>query len=138
MELEALDQLEQMIKGAKKVPMSASVMISRDDALTLVDALRAAMPREADQARQILASRDDLLAKARVEADGILEQARAERARLLSKTELVKAAEAEAARIVHDADAAGAKLKHEADDYVDAKLANFEILLAKTSRTVHR
>jgi hypothetical protein len=57
---------------------------------------------------------------------------------LLSRTEIVHAAEREAERITDDAKEAAAKLRLEAEDYIDQKLAGFEILLNKTVATVAR
>lgn len=138
MDLEPLDQLETMVRKAKSVPLSASVVIPKQEALSLLTALRESLPKEADLAQQIVADRDRVVAEARTEADHILEQCRSERARMLSRAEVVRAAEAEAARVVSEAEAAATKLRIEADDYVDSKLASFEILLSKVSRSVHR
>lgn len=138
MDLEPLNQLEEMIRKARSVPLSASAVIPRDDALALVQALREALPVQAQEAREVVAERDRVLADATQEAERILDRARQERARLIARTEVVRTAEAEAERIVNDAEAAKTKLKVEADDYVDSKLASFEILLNKTSKSVHR
>lgn len=134
----ALDQLEEMIRKAKSVPLSASAVIPRDDALALLTQIRESMPTEHAQAREVMADKEAFLEEAREYARKIVEEAKAERARMISKTEIVHAAEDQATKTVAEADAAATKLKVEADDYVDAKLANFEILLNKTVRTVHR
>jgi hypothetical protein len=39
-------------------------------------------------------------------------------------------------RIVEDAEAEGRQMRHEAEDYVDQKLAGFEIVLDRTIKTV--
>ena len=136
--LEAIEQLEEMIRKAKSVPLSASAVIPREGALALVQALRDALPKEHEEAREIVADRESVLEEAKEQARRVIEQAQAERARILSKTELIQAAKGEAERLVQEAEAASDKLKLQADDYVDAKLANFEILLNKTLKTVHR
>ena len=79
-----------------------------------------------------------MLANARAEAESILEQARSERENLLSSTEIVGAARNEADRIRDEAREDARRLRLEADDYVDAQLAKFEILLQKTLATVER
>ena len=136
--LEALQALEKMIEEARSVPLSASAVIPRDEALKLVREVSAAMPREHEQAREVLEGREALLADAHDKAAYIIEQAREERSRLLARAEVVQAAEREAERIVGDAAAEADKLAHQADDYVDAKLANFEILLSKVLRSIGR
>jgi F0F1-type ATP synthase membrane subunit b/b' len=136
--MQAIEALDQMISKAKSVPLSASVVIPRDEALELVKAIRASLPQEHQQAKQVLAERDAVLAGAQQEAQKLIEQAKTERSRLVEKTEVMRSADVEAKRVVADAEAAANKLKVQADDYVDAKLANFEILLNKVLRTVHR
>lgn len=136
--IEAIDQLETMIRKAKSVPLSASAVIPRDDALALVKALRDALPKEHEEAKEVLADRDGMLAEAKAYAEKLVEQARTERTRLLSKTELVQAATTESDRLLSEAEAGAEKLKIQADDYVDRKLAGFEVLLNKTLKTVHR
>ena len=136
--MQALEALDQMISNAKSVPLSSSVVIPKDDALALVVAIRESMPREHEQAKQVLAERDAVLGGAQAEAQKLVEQAKTERARLVEKTEVMRSADVESKRVLADAEAAANKLKLQADDYVDAKLANFEILLNKILRTVNR
>jgi F0F1-type ATP synthase membrane subunit b/b' len=135
---EALEALEKMVEDARGVPLSASAVIPREEALKLIRDIKVAMPQEHQQAREILDQRERLLTEAHDKAAYIIEQAREERTRLLSRAEVVQAAEREANRLVDEAQAEHDRLSHQADDYVDAKLANFEILLSKVLRTVGR
>jgi vacuolar-type H+-ATPase subunit E/Vma4 len=56
----------------------------------------------------------------------------------LSRTEIVHAAQREAERIVDEAKERAGRKRLEAEDYIDQKLAAFEILLNKTLATVAR
>ena len=133
-----LTQLELLVAEAKAVPLSASVMVNRGEIDGLVTELREALPEEIKRARWILKERDEVLDKAQREAETILEDARAERERLVSRTDVVQAANREADRIVEDAEEQARQLRLEAEDYVDAKLANFEVVLNKTLAAVER
>jgi cell division septum initiation protein DivIVA len=133
--IEALDLLEQMIREARSVPLSASAVIPRAEAIKLLEELRASLPRETEQAREILDERERLLSEGHERAAHIVREAREERARLLSSTDLVQAAEQAAKRIVEDAQTTANHLAVQADDYADAKLANLEIVLNKLLRT---
>lgn len=135
---EAIEALEKMIEEARGVPLSASAVIPREDALKIIKDIKTAMPQEHQQAQEILDQRERLLTEAHEKATYIIEQAREERSRLLSRAEVVQAAEREAKRVVDEAQAEHDKLSHQADDYVDAKLANFEILLSKVLRSIGR
>jgi cell division septum initiation protein DivIVA len=136
--MEAMDALEQMIREARSVPLSASAVIPRADAIRLIEELRGALPKETEQAREILDERERLLTEGHERAAHIVREAREERARLLANTEVVIAAEREAKRIVDEALREAEQLAHQADDYADAKLANLEIVLNKLVRTAGR
>ena len=133
-----LQQLEQLVSEAKAVPLSASIMFNRSEVEGLVGDLRASLPDELTQARWVVRERDEILERAQADADGLLEDARAERDRLVGEQEVVRAARAEADRIVTEAQEQARRLRLEAEDYVDAKLANFEVVLNKTLGAVER
>ncbi len=135
---ETVDELEGLVGSAKQVPLSASVMVNREALEDLVGRLREGLPEEVRQARWVLKERDDLLEQARVEAQRIEADAQAERERLIEESEVARAAHRRAEEIVEDAREQARVLRLEAEDYVDAKLANFEIALQRTLRTVER
>jgi hypothetical protein len=136
--IEALDALEQIITEARGVPLSASAVIPREDALNLLRQIRAAMPAEHQQAQEVMNERERILTDAHEKSAFIVEQAREERSRLLAKAEVVVAAEKEAQRVVLEARAEAEKLARDADDYADAKLADVEIVINKLLRTIGR
>ena len=70
------------------------------------------------------------------EGDDILDAARARAERMVQRTEVVRAAQHTARRLVEDAEAESRRLRHEAEDYCDHKLAQFEIVLDRTIKTV--
>ncbi|MFP5310739.1 MAG: hypothetical protein ACLGIR_14305 [Actinomycetes bacterium] len=133
-----LSQLEQLIAEAKAVPLSASIMLNRAEVDGLVSEIRGAVPDEMKQARWVVKERDDLLAQAEAEAGRIVTDAQAERERLIARTEVVQAANREADRIIEEAREHARQIRLEAEDYVDAKLANFEVVLQKTLGAVER
>ncbi len=133
-----LHQLERLVGEAKTVPLSASVMVNRSEVDGLVADLREALPDELTQARWVVKERDEILERAQLDADEILADARAERDRLISEQEVVRGAAEEAERIVGDAREHARRIRLEAEDYVDAKLANFEVVLHKTLSAVER
>jgi cell division septum initiation protein DivIVA len=134
--IERIDELQVLIEEAKAVPLSSSAVINRDELLELLAQLKEEVPDEIRQARWMARDRDELLARARKEADRIVAEAREQRDRLLSRTEIVHAAQREAERINDEARDKAAKKRAEAEDYIDQKLAAFEILLNKTLATV--
>jgi len=134
--IERIDELQMLVEEAKAVPLSSSAVINRDEFLELLAQMKEAVPDEIRQARWMARDRDELLAKARKEAENVVVEAQEQRDRMLSRTEIVHAAQREAERLTDEARERATKIQLEAEDYVDQKLAGFEILLNKTLATV--
>src|SRR5262249_5456811 len=127
-----LQQLEELINEAKSMPLSSSVLVNRDEVLEIIASARKELPEEIKQARWVVKDREQLLAKARKGGEQIVQRAGIERARLLGQQEIVRAAKEEAERLLAEGREQSRQLRLEAEDYVDAKLAQFEIALEKT------
>lgn len=136
--IERIDELQVLIEEAKSVPFSSSAVIDRDEFLELLAQLKQEVPDEVRQARWMARDRDELLARARKEGERILAEAREQRDRLLSRSEIVHAAERESERVADEGKERAARMRLEAEDYIDQKLAAFEILLNKTLGAVAR
>lgn len=136
--IERIDELQALVEEAKAVPLSSSAVINRDEFLELLAQLKETVPEEVRQARWMSRDRDELLARARKEAERIITESAEQRDRLLSRTEIVHAAHREAERIIDEAKERTAQMRVEAEDYIDQKLAAFEILLDKTLKVVGR
>ena len=136
--IERVDELIVLVEEAKSVPLSSSAVINRDEFLELLAQLKEEVPEEVRQARWMTRDRDELLSRARKEAERLIAEAREQRDRLLSRTEIVHAAQREAERILEEARDRATKMRLEAEDYIDKKLAAFEIVLNQTLTTVAR
>jgi cell division septum initiation protein DivIVA len=122
-----LDELTELVTTARAMPMSASVLVNRAEALDLLDAARAVVPEEIQTADDIVADADAMVERARHRADKIVEEARARADELVSEENVVRLAEERAEQIVRAAEAKAAKLAADANDYCDRQLAQFEI-----------
>jgi vacuolar-type H+-ATPase subunit H len=126
-----LQRLEELVNEAKSMPLSSSVLVNRDELLRLITEALGSLPEEIKQARWIVRDREELLAKARAEGERIVERAREEQTRLARREEVVRRAEEESGRIVAEAQDRAAAIMKDAEDYVDAKLAQFENVLRR-------
>ena len=126
-----LVQLEQLVIEAKSMPLSSSVLVSREELLQMISEMQESLPEEIKQARWIVKDREDLLTKARAEGERLVEQAHEEQRRMALKEEVARRAEAEAQSILENAQDRADAMLRDAEDYVDAKLAQFEITLRK-------
>jgi vacuolar-type H+-ATPase subunit H len=131
-----LRRVADLVGNARQMPLSTSVMINRDEVLELVEEAVNRLPEELRAARWLLRERQDFLTKVQREGDEILEAARARAERMVQRTEVVRAAQTAARRLVDDAETQARRLRHEAEDFCDQRLAQFEIVLDRTVKTV--
>jgi hypothetical protein len=131
-----LRRIAEVIATARPMPLSASVMINREEVLALVEDAIERLPDELRAARWLLKERDEFQARVKREADEILDEARGRAEHMVQRTEVVKAAEHRARQVVQKARDDSRRIKLECDDYVDQKLASFEIVLDRTLKTV--
>ena len=133
-----LDELISIVENSRAMPMSASCIVNRGEVLGLLEEVRGLLPEEFRHAQMLLADRESVVDEGRREAARIITRAEEERVALTEETEVVAEAERRAARIRQDADEEARTMRGEVDDYVDTKLANFEVVLEKTLTAVRR
>ncbi|MDJ0385486.1 cell division initiation protein [Streptomyces sp. G-G2] len=133
-----LDEIVASVGGARSMPMSASCVINRAELLARLEEVREALPGSLAQARELIGGREQMVEEARREADRIIESAHAQRGSLVSDTEVARRSQGEADRILAEARREAEEIRAEADEYVDSKLANFEVVLSKTIGSVDR
>jgi cell division septum initiation protein DivIVA len=133
-----LDEIAAAVANARSMPMSASCVVNRAELLAMLDEVSAALPDSLSQAQELLGGREQMVQQAQVEAQRIIESAHAERGSLVSDTQIARQSQDEAERILAEARRESDEIRAEADDYVDSKLANFEVVLTKTIGSVDR
>jgi hypothetical protein len=133
-----LEELTAMIEEAKAVPLSASCMVNRAAVLDLIDDIRDALPSSLSDADQLLAEREAVVAEGRREADFLIAQAREEQMRMVSQHEVYLVAVAESDALRNETYDEVMRMRRETDDYIDGRLATFEITLHKTLSAVER
>jgi cell division septum initiation protein DivIVA len=157
---ETLDELVALVETARAMPLSASCVLPREQVLDLLDEIHGALPQAFEDARELVAAREELLGQARdrrdravvqaqgqaadilaaahAEAERIRLAARAEHDQLVSTTEIRRAAAAESRGILQAARDRSAQLRADADAYVDSRLAALAEALTRTLGQVER
>ncbi len=131
-----LGELREIVETARAMPMSASVLVNRDEALDVVEEALAGLPEELKQARWLLKERQEYLDRSQHEADELLEVARVQAERMVERAEVVREARRRAEQVITDAEAHARRLQHEAEDYVDQRLEALEAVLGEAIQTV--
>jgi histidinol dehydrogenase len=125
-----------LVSSAKAMPLSASVLVSREELLDVLHAAIDRLPDELRQARWLLREKEEFLADREREAEALMADVRAQAEHMVSRSEVVRQANAVAQRILDDANEEARRLRHEAEDYCDQKLAGMEIVLDRITKTV--
>jgi hypothetical protein len=131
-------RLQEMLENARKLPMSASVSINREEFGAMLQDAIDGLPDELREARWLLKEREKVIERAEHEAKRTEEAARVRAARLVEKHEVVREAHLKAEQIREDAERDAAARRHEAEDYIDRKLASFEVILDRTMQAVQK
>jgi hypothetical protein len=125
-----------IIATAPNMPLSATPRIDRDEIIELLEGALSRLPDELRQARWMMKEREEFLQRTHREADEIIDAAKVQAERFVQRAEVVRAAEQRARQIMEAAEEDARRLHHETEDFLDQRLASFEILLDKLSRTV--
>lgn len=133
-----IDELIEIVDSARAMPMSASCVVNRAQVLDLLNEMKQSLPDVLAQAQRVLDDRDAVIEDGRREAGRIVAAARDERGSMVSSTEVAREAQTESGRMRDSAMEEAARIRAEADEYVDQKLANFEVVLTKTLQAVGR
>ena len=131
-----LDRVIDMIEQARPMPLSTSVVISKEETLELIEEARARLPEELRAARWLLKEREEFLARVQREGDDLLDEARGQAERMVQRTEVVKAAEQRARKLVDDAEAQARQIRHQVEDFCDQQLAGFQASIDRIGAAV--
>jgi ketosteroid isomerase-like protein len=147
--IDLVDQLEDMVASARRLPLSTSVVVNEEEALDLIDRIRLALPDELVQARHALVDRERMLAAAHDDAEQLLARAEEEAKRLvgeatekaqamLAQHALTEQARAHAETVLADSEERAATVREEADAYARDVMNNLEEHLTRALATVRR
>jgi cell division septum initiation protein DivIVA len=125
---ERLDDLVDLIEGARGVPLSDSCVVNRTITLELLEAVRALMPASLRDAATILADRDDVLEDATREAEAQLTAAREQADALVDEAR--DEAGAIVARAQADAEQVRVDGREEADRTIERARSEAERMVA--------
>lgn len=133
-----IDRLDELVQGAKAVPLTDQVRLEREQINVLLDELRAAIPDEVKQARFVVRERQATLAEAEREAERLLAEAREQASRASARTEVVRLAERHADELTLDARRQAHELLSEVEDRAEEHLAVLEANLANFLDAIRR
>jgi len=120
--LNLLEQLEDIIEEASKVPMSNKAIINKEEVLEIITDIRLNLPDEIKQAAWIKKERQRILEETQSEANKILNDAKDRQSYLIDDHELTKKAEQKAFEIEERAKKKAQEIRSGTYNYCDKLL----------------
>ncbi len=105
-----LDEIENLVVDAKRMPLTNSIFISESDLVRLLDNLRQELPNELANAQEIMDSRDDLLNEARVQGEEIISRAKETAEQMTDESKIVHESQEKAQLIMEQTKAQAKEL----------------------------
>jgi cell division septum initiation protein DivIVA len=132
-----LDRLEDLILSSFRIPLLGKTLVSEEALLDVLDQVRINLPKVIEEAEQVYAIRDKLLAQAAGEAQRLIEQSEQEALRRIAADQITQAAQAQANALLTEATSEAARIRQEAqqqaqevqsgaDQYAEKILNNLE------------
>lgn len=133
-----IDQLEEIVDTAVKVPFSSKVMVNVDEIFEVIDLLRENLPQELREAQYALLEKDRILNEAQAKAERELDNARKEARALVAEDEIVRHAHIEAEAVMERANQVALEVREGARSYANDVLYQIENSLDKALYTVKK
>jgi vacuolar-type H+-ATPase subunit I/STV1 len=124
--LELLEEFEDIVDNASKVPMTGKVMVDPEDAFGIVREIRLALPDDVQQAKWIRDERDRILEEAKAEYERIIAEAKKQADYLVETNEITLRANKLSQQIREDAEEYAKLLKMRTYSYVDKLLYDMQ------------
>ena len=122
-----LDMLYELIDGAKNAPLSSDkCILSRDEALDLLDEIRAQLPVELSRAQDLIRAKDEYVKSAKRDVERMMQQAEQDAKNKVSETEVLTAAREKSHEIIKRAEDRSREMYRVANDYSEDVLRRTE------------
>ena len=128
-----LDDLEEILANASKVPFSEKAIVDSDEIRSIVDDIRLSMPRDIQQAKWVKDEQDRILNEARGEYDKVIIAAKKQAEYLVENDIIKKEAEKRADALISEAENHSRYIKLRSYEYVDKLLFDMQNDIAKVA-----
>ncbi len=117
---ELINELQSIMEEAKAVPLTGGKsLVDTEQVMDILDEIRDSLPSEVRQAKNIVADRGQIIAEAKKEAEAIIRDAEERRQKLIERDEIVQGAHARANEIMNDVKAKTSDMRKAASDFVE-------------------
>ena len=146
--LELIDKLEGIAGRSRRVPITGRAMIDSEKLLELIDQMRLAVPRNVQEAQEVLERREQIINQTMLDARRIRATAEQDARHLVEDSEMVKVAKRRSDEIIAEAEARAHRMlgavetdararRAGADRYSQEALAELEEQVLVLLNTIH-
>jgi vacuolar-type H+-ATPase subunit H len=135
---EILDEMENLLLEAARVPFTNKRVIDEDDMCRLIDELREVLPGELMEANRIVSERQRILEEAQKEAQSIVDQGKNYIHRLTDENAISRQAQDQADELLQQAQREARDLRADSIAYADDVFSYIEENLVKTLEVVRQ
>lgn len=130
-----LDMLYEMIDGAKNAPLTSDkCILNRDEALDLLDEIRAQLPVELSRAQELIRAKEDYVKAAKRDVERMMQQAEQDAKNKVSETEVLGIAREKSHEIIKKAEDRSREMYRVANEYTEDALRRTEEAIRMRSR----
>ena len=110
-----INQLESIIESGRKVPVANKTLVDTEQILSVIGQLRASIPKDIQEAKEMLEKREQILNQSLAEAKRVTANAISEAKTKLDQNELVKEAQKKAEELLEDSQRRAQRMIEQAD-----------------------
>lgn len=116
-----IEELQEIVDNAFALPLSGGKMVVNTERLReVIEEMRTNVPQEIRQAKNVVADRNNIIAKAKKEAEDIVQLAEMRAKEMTDRHEVTRQAQQKAADIINKANEESDKIRQAATAYVDS------------------
>ena len=130
--LNIIDELEDIIDDAAKVPFAGKCMVDKDALLDLIEELRLKLPEDLKQAKWVKDERQRILSEAQKEAEGIIKSAEEKTIAMINEHEITQEARKKAAELVAAAEQRAKDVMRAAGEYCEDAMKRTEEVVGRS------
>ncbi len=123
--LELLNELEEIINTAPRVPLASKVMVDANEVLELAKDIRLKLPDDVQQAKWVIDEKDKIHAEAKSEYERIIIEARKQADTMVEEHAITERAKDVAQEVYRRADEYSRDMRIRTYNYMDEVLYNF-------------
>ena len=123
--LELLDELEEMINAAPKLPLTGKIMVDANEVLELSKDIKLSLPDDVQQAKWIKDEKERILSEAKTEYERIIKEAKKHADIMVEENAITERSVAVSGEIYRRADEYSKNMRLRTYEYMDDVLYNF-------------